>query len=83
VLAAQTLALTYNINNISGFSSNTIGSLGCTAPSGLGLTSSSTMSQVLVVANSLIDGSTSAGTTTQAQAGAMNSLLGGCINIEA
>ncbi len=83
VLAAQTLALTYNINNISGFSSNTIGSLGCTAPSGLGLTSSSTMSQVLVVANSLIDGSTSAGTTTQAQAGAMNSLLGGCVNIEA
>lgn len=83
VLAAQTLALTCNINNISGLSANTLGSLGCTVPSGLGLTSSSTVGQVVTVANSLINGSTSSGTATQAQAGAMNSLLGGCVNIEA
>jgi hypothetical protein len=86
-LGAQTLALTYNINNITGFSGQTVGALGCesfiTAPlSSLGLSSSSTVNQVLTVANTLIGQSFKpGGTATQAQEGAMNSLLS-CLNRE-
>ena len=61
--------------------------LGCTAKitaplTALGLSATSTVNQVLAVANDLIDRSTSAGSTTQSQAGAMNSLLGDCVNKE-
>lgn len=87
VLAGQTLALTYNIGKISGYSGQTLAPLGCTnkvtAPlTALGLSSSSTVNQVLAVANALIDNSTSGGTTTQTQAGDMNALLGDCVNQE-
>src|SRR5215471_849931 len=87
VLAGQTLALTYNIGKIAGYSGQTLSALGCTpqitAPlTALGITASSTVNQVLTVANNLINGSTSGGSTTQAQAGAMNALLGNCVNKE-
>lgn len=86
-LLMQTLALTYNIDGVSGFAGDTIASHNCTscltpALQALGLTPSSTVSQVLAVANELINDSTSAGTTTQQQAGAMNALLGDCLNQE-
>src|SRR5262245_29707004 len=87
VLAGQTLAVTYNIGKIPGYSGQTMSTLGCapkvTAPLvALGLSASSTVNQVLTVANSLINNSTASGATTQAQAGAMNSLLGDCVNKE-
>jgi uncharacterized repeat protein (TIGR01451 family) len=86
-LAAQTLALTENIGQISGYTGQTVSALGCAAKvspalSALGLSGSSTVNQVLSVANRLIDTSTSGGTTTQTQAGDMNSLLGDCVNKE-
>ncbi len=87
VLGAQTLALTYNIGNIDGYDGQTIGGLDCqsylTSPlTGLGLTSSSTVDDVLDVANQLIgDSFQPSGSATQAQEGAMNALLG-CLNRE-
>jgi hypothetical protein len=80
-LAAQTLALVYNQAHFSGFGSQTVSALGCTVPTALNppLSGSSTLSQVLQVAEDLIANSTKTGTTTQAQASGMNSLLG-CIN---
>jgi hypothetical protein len=88
---AQTLAITYNIlhpNNVPdpAYATQTVGSLTCsaylTAPlTGLGLSSSSTVSAVRDVANALIGNSIRGGSTTQAQAGAMNSLLS-CLNRE-
>jgi uncharacterized repeat protein (TIGR01451 family) len=87
VLAAQTLALTYNIGKVNGYNGQTMSVLGCGAKvtSGLttlGLSSSSTVNQVLTVANALISNSKSGGTTTQTQAGDMNALLGNCVNQE-
>ena len=82
-LAAQTLALGYNLNAVlrPGFAGQTIGQLQCSAGS-TGLNSGSTVEQVFAAAKSLIDGSAAGGTTTQAQIGAMNTLLG-CVNREA
>jgi hypothetical protein len=79
-LAAQTLALTYNIQKITNYSGQTLGALSCSAV--LSLTPSSTVNDALVLANSLIENSVFGGTTTQAQAGAMNTLLGDCLNRE-
>lgn len=90
-LAEQTLALYYNIRLIAGFSGQTILLLSThkndcadlvTSPiTGLGLGPDSTVDAALSVANRLIQYSVAdtLGTTTQAQAGAMNSLLG-CLN---
>lgn len=78
-LAAQTLALTFNVGVESGMSGETLVILGCTSDIGsLSLTGSSTVSDVLGLANSLVSGGN--GTTTQTQAGDMNTLLGSCIN---
>ncbi len=81
VLAAQTLALSYNIALIPIYTGQTVGALGCASLAivPLTVTGASTVDDVLVEANLLIDGSTSAGTTTQAQAEAMNALLE-CLN---
>ena len=82
VLGAQTLALTYNIQNISGFSGQTLAALGVQpwitpTLNGLGVTSSTTVNQLLVIANNLIGNSFKpSGTATQAQIGDMNTLLG-------
>lgn len=79
--------MTYNIGKISGYSGQTVAALSCqvyiTSPlSALGLSSSSTVNQVLAVANGLIGQSFKpGGTATQAQEGAMNALLG-CMNRE-
>ena len=93
-LAAQTLALYYNIQLIGGYSGQTIltlstatnycASLVTTPLVSLGLTPDSTVNAALGLANRLIQYSVAAslgGTTTQGQAGAMNSLLG-CLNRE-
>jgi hypothetical protein len=93
-LAAQTLALYYNIHSISGYSGQTILTLSTatnycaslvTTPLGnLGLTPDSSVNAALTLANRLIQYSVAAslgGTTTQGQAGAMNSLLA-CLNRE-
>jgi hypothetical protein len=78
--AAQLLALNYNVIFVPGFSGQTIGALGCTATSGL--TSASTVNEVIANATALVDGSSTGGGTTQAALGAMNTLLG-CLNREA
>jgi hypothetical protein len=79
-LAAQTLALGYNIKLVAGYDGQTISDLGC-SPVG-SLTSSSTVGDAFAAAVALINGSASGGTTTQSQIGAMNTLLG-CLNAEA
>ncbi len=81
-LAAQTLALGYNIKLVSGFTGQSIGVLGCAANLTAGLTASSTVNGAFAAAVNLIDHSASGGSTTQAQIGAMNLLLG-CLNREA
>src|SRR5262245_3114784 len=73
-LAAQTLALGYNIKLVSGFSGQTVGALQCTG--------SGTVNDAFTAAVALINGSASGGSTTQSQIGAMNQLLG-CLNREA
>jgi len=80
-LAAQTLALGYNIKLVSGYTGQTIGTLQCSAYVTAGLSSSSTVNQAFTAAVSLINGSASGGTTTQTQIGAMNQLLN-CLNRE-
>ncbi len=76
-LASQTLALSYNVEyyNVIGkaFGTETLGQLGATPV--LGLTSSSTVQDVLNLANQLIANSAAGGTTTQAQANAMINLI--------
>ena len=76
-LAMQTLALAYNIEYFGDvgtvFGTQTLGQLGAT--SALGLTSSSTVQDVLDLANQLIANSASGGSTTQAQASAMINLI--------
>jgi hypothetical protein len=79
-LAAQTLALGYNIKLVSGFTGQTLGALGCAPVNGL--TAASTVDDAFNKAVSLIDGSSTGGATTQSQIGLMNTLLG-CINAEA
>ncbi|MCJ7492206.1 MAG: hypothetical protein MUP15_08675, partial [Dehalococcoidia bacterium] len=88
-LAAQTLALTYNIGPPGvpggGFAGQTLSEFGATLPpelASLFSSSNPTVEEILAVANSLIANSTAAGSTTQPQAGAMNSLLGHYINSE-
>ena len=73
-LAAQTLALGYNIKLVSGFSGQTVGALQCTG--------TGTVNDAFNAAVALINGSASGGSTTQSQIGAMNQLLG-CLNSEA
>ena len=80
-LAAQTLALGYNIKILPSFSGQTLASLACTQYATAGLTGSSTVNQTFTAAVALINGSASGGTTTQSQIGAMNQLLG-CVNRE-
>jgi hypothetical protein len=82
-LASQTLALGYNIKLVSGYNGQTVGNLQCTGQIGAtGLTSASTVDAVFTAAVALINGSAQGGSTTQAQIGAMNTLLG-CVNREA
>ena len=80
-LSAQTLALGYNIKLVTNYTGQTIGGLSCSA-TGTTLTSASTVNQTFTAAVALINGSSTGGTTTQAQIGAMNTLLG-CLNREA
>ena len=94
-LARHTLALRYNVDVLSGFGGQTLGQIGCAVPAALsdaslpadlkpGLSSSSTLGDVLALANRLIGYSTAVAPfnlTTQAQAGAMYGLLG-CVNPE-
>jgi hypothetical protein len=79
-LAAQTLALGYNIKLVAGFTGQPLSALNC-APV-LGLTGASTVNDAFAKAVSLINGSSTGGATTQSQIGLMNTLLG-CINAEA
>ena len=79
-LAAQTLALGYNIKLVSGFTGQPLSALGCAPVNGL--TGASTVNDAFNKAVALINGSASGGTTTQTQIGLMNTLLG-CINAEA
>lgn len=83
-LMAQTLALSYNIKHVSGFVGQPLHLFGApdSVLTALGLTGSSTVEDALALANSLIAGSTAGGTTTQAQASAMSSLLGDYVNVE-
>jgi hypothetical protein len=73
-LAAQTLALGYNIELLTGYSGQSIGLLGCTG--------TGTVNTAFADAVALINGSVAGGSTTQAQIGAMNQLLS-CLNHEA
>jgi hypothetical protein len=81
-LAAQTLALGYNIKLVSGYTGQTIGQLQCSAYLTAGLTGTSTVNDAFSAAVALINGSIPNGSTTQAQIGAMNLLLN-CLNREA
>lgn len=82
VLEAQTLALSYNIIYIQCYNGELVSVLACSNfLDSLPLPSNPTVNDVLIEANKLIANSISGGTTTQAQAGAMNSLLG-CLNRE-
>jgi len=80
--AAQTLALGYNIALGTGYSGQTIGTLGCGAYLTAGLTSASTVNAAFAAAVGLNNGSGAAGSTTQSALGEMNALLG-CLNREA
>jgi hypothetical protein len=73
-LAAQTLALGYNIKLVSGYSGQTVGALQCTG--------TGSVNDAFTAAVTLINGSSTGGGTTQGQIGAMNTLLG-CLNREA
>jgi hypothetical protein len=84
-LLAQTLAISFNILYINGYTGQTVGGLGCTA-TGIAalspLTNASTVQAVRDQANYLIANAKSgAPIITQAQIGAMNTLLG-CLNRE-
>jgi hypothetical protein len=79
--AAQTLALGYNIKLGSGYTGQTIGTLGCSAYLTAGLTAGSTVNAAFVAAVGLNNGSGTAGSTTQSAVGEMNALLG-CLNRE-
>ncbi len=86
ILMAQTLALSYNIRYITCYTGQTVSALGCASLLNpiLGLPPSATVNDVLAVANFLIGHSlptSPAPQTTQAEAGAMNALLG-CLNEE-
>jgi hypothetical protein len=85
--AAQTLALWYNRKIIVNYEGQTIGGLGCssflTSPLtalGVGLSSTSSVSDVFTVAKAFIDASASSA-ASQANLGALNSLAG-CLNRE-
>ena len=85
-LVAHTLALAYNISLIPDYSGQTVATLGCSALitsslTALGLSSSSTVNQVLAAANSRITSSTAGGTTTQTEGGDFSALLN-CVNQE-
>ena len=79
--SSQTLALGYNIKPalVPGYSGQTIGFLGCTPIASL--TPLSTVGQAFTYAVGLIDGSAAGGLTSQAELGALNTLLG-CLNRE-
>jgi hypothetical protein len=83
VAMSQSLALSYNIKMIAGYSGQTIAGLGSTAfltapltSAPANLTANSTVQNVLAAAKTLIGGSAAGGATTQTQLGALNSLLG-------
>jgi hypothetical protein len=82
-LASQTLALGYNLNPalLPGFAGQALGGMGCSV-AGTSLNAASTVTDAFAAAVALINGSAAGGSTTQAQIGAMNSLLG-CVNSEA
>ncbi len=85
-LAAQTLALSYNIAAFTtgfGFGSQELGDVGCfnTDASFLGFVSTSTMSEVLALANELINDADIGGdSVSRAQVTRMTALLGDCVN---
>ena len=84
-LLAQTLAISFNILYINGYTGQTVGGLGCTA-TGIAalspLTNASTVQAVRDQANYLIaNAKLGVPSVTQAQIGAMNTLLG-CLNRE-
>ena len=79
-LLAQTLALSFNILYIQGYTGQTIGGMNCT-PVG-SLTLASTVQAARDYANGLIANASLGGTVvTQSQIGALNTLLG-CLNRE-
>lgn len=82
-MASQTLALAYSMEYVPGFGPETLTTLGCATYGGdaatLGMSGSTSVAQVLAVANALIGGSTATGPTTAAQVDAMKGLLGGCV----
>jgi hypothetical protein len=79
-LLAQTLALSFNILYIQGYTGQTIGGMNCT-PVG-SLSSASTVQAARDYANGLIANASLGGTVvTQSQIGALNTLLG-CLNRE-
>ena len=80
--AAQTLALGYNIKLVTNYTGQTIGGLGCGAFVTAGLTAASTVNAAFAASVGLVNTSAAGGTTTQAQLGSMNALLG-CLNREA
>jgi hypothetical protein len=79
--AAQTLALGYNIKLIWGALDPTVAQFGCATFNTPGVQLTTKVSGVFTVAVGLINGSPSGGSTTQAQLGALNQLLG-CLNKE-
>ena len=82
--ASQTLALGYNLLMVATFKGHTMAQFQCAVPSGIsGLTSTTTVDDLLGIARGLITNTYyPSGPTTQAQLGALNTLLG-CVNKEA
>jgi hypothetical protein len=90
-LARDLLATKYNIAYLSGFGSQTLGSLGCRSIDitniGGGVSSSTTVAQLAARGDTLIGGSASLGSTTSAQATAFIDMASGgtgvgCINTD-
>jgi len=82
-LAAQTLALNYNVQHFSGFGAQTLGAVGCLTPEAifLGFTSGTTLNMVRFISNLIIDrAENGAPLVTRQQVTRMNMLLGGCVN---
>ena len=78
---SQLLAISYNIIFVGNYPGQTIGNLGCGAYVTAGLSTSSTVENARDAAKALVDQSSTGGTTTQSNIGAMNQLLG-CLNRE-
>ena len=78
---SQLLAISYNIIFVGNYPGQTLGNLGCGAYVTAGLSTSSTVENARDAARGLVNQSSTGGTTTQTNIGAMNQLLG-CLNRE-